>query len=75
MKIGKRYSPYESLVDELWCNVLRYENSKKNSNVFFILHQRMLHSSSSNIDSYGGYLFVISIKISHELSEYRHCFT
>jgi len=34
-------------VDELFCNVLREKNSKINCT------RRMLHSSSSNIDSHG----------------------
>jgi len=54
MEMAKRWSPWEWMVDELLCNVVRGKNSKKKTWkwTWIFVTRRILHSSSSKIDSY-----------------------
>jgi len=60
------------MLDELLCNVLLVIIQIYFHDFMEFLQGRTLHSSSSNIDSYGDYLFAISIDIYRELSEYPY---
>jgi len=57
--------------NELLCNLIRVKIQIYFYDYLFeFLPRRTLHSSSSNIDSYGDYLLAITTDIYHELSEY-----